>query len=214
MAQQNNGNRDAHKLYVITEVAGTLAAHLDLAELLQLVLDKITAVLEPAEFGVILFWDPSSQLFRPEAAAGPALHDRDAVMAISLKEGESITGSVFAEGKARLLSTPEEISRDMSNLHPAKRTAMSNGYGLDGMPKCAVAVPLSRDEHKYGVLVLETLVWSNLLLPLMILPFIQTLADLIALEIDRARLDAEAAITQQLQEEERLRSEVMAATFS
>jgi signal transduction histidine kinase len=43
------------------------------------------------------------------------------------------------------------------------------------------------------------------------LPFIQALADLIALEINRARLDAEAAVAQQAQEEDRLRSEVMAA---
>jgi K+-sensing histidine kinase KdpD len=200
----------AHRLHVIIEVARTLAAHLELGELLQSVLEKITAVLEPAEFGVILFWDPSSRLFRPQAASGLTLRDRDVVLAISLAEGESITGSVFADCEARLLSTPEEIAKEMSNLHPAKRTAMAKGYGLDKLPISAVAAPLCKDEYKYGVLVLETLHGPTCFSD-DDLPFIQALADLIALEIDRARLDAEAAVAQQVQEGERLRSEVMAA---
>jgi len=42
------------------------------------------------------------------------------------------------------------------------------------------------------------------------LPFVQTLADLIALEIDRARLAAEAAAIHNAQQADRLRSEVLA----
>ncbi len=210
MSVQHNDPRVAHRLHVIIEVARTLAVNLELAELLQAVLDKITEVLEPAEFGVILFWEPSTQSFQPQAAAGPALQDRDTVLGISLSEGESITGSVFTNGQARLLSEPREIAGEMANLHPAKRSAMNKGYGLEEMPLSVVAAPLRKDEHRYGVLVLETLsgpaVFSHDDLPL-----VQALADLIALEIDRDRLDAEAAITQQLQKEERLRSELMAA---
>ena len=210
MSVHHNDNHVTHKLHVITEVARTLSVPLEIADLLQSVLDKITTVLEPAEFGVILFWDPSALLFRPQAASGPALHDRDAVLAINLAEGESITGSVFAEGKARLLSTLEEVTREMSNLHPAKRTAMTKGYGLDRLPKCMAAVPLRKDEHKYGVLVLET-IHGPACFSDDDLPFIQALADLIALEIDRTRRDAEAIIAQQVKEEDRLRSEVVAA---
>ncbi|HET6444838.1 MAG TPA: ATP-binding protein [candidate division Zixibacteria bacterium] len=210
MSVNQKENRVASNLYVITEIARTLALNLELSELLQAVLDKITTVLEPAEFGVILFWDPSAHLFRPQAAAGPALHDRDALLAISLIEGESITGRVFAEGKAHLLSTAEEVAWQMSNLHPAKHTAMNSAYGLGRMPKCVVAAPLLKDKHNYGVLVLETLCgpacFSDDDLPL-----VQVLADLIALEIYRVRLGAEAAAAQQVQEEDRLRSEVMAA---
>ena len=135
MSEYHNGNYISQKLHVITEVARTLAINLELPELLQAVLEKITSVLEQAEFGVILIWDPSTQLIRPQAASGPALSDRDAVLAISLTEEESITGSVFATGKARVLTTPEEIAIEMSNLHPAKRTAMNKGYGLYGLPR-------------------------------------------------------------------------------
>jgi signal transduction histidine kinase len=64
-------------------------------------------------------------------------------------------------------------------------------------------------ENRYGVLVLETLhgpaefTESDL-------PFVQTLADLIAMAIDRARLEAEADLNHAEREADRLRSEVMA----
>ena len=94
-----NDNLVAHKLYVLTEIARTLAVNLELTELLQSVLEKITTILEPAELGVILLWDPSTRLFRPVAASGPALNDAQAALALNLAEGESITGKVFAKKK-------------------------------------------------------------------------------------------------------------------
>lgn len=203
-------NNVVPRLNVITEVARTLAAHLELAELLQSVLDKITAVLEPAEFGAILLWDPASKLFRPQAAAGPSIKDRDAILAINLAEHESITGKVFTAEEIQLFSSQSEIDQVMSNLHPAKRAAMAKAYGLEGIPVSVVAVPLCTDEHKYGVMVLETL-RGPMPFTKDDLPFIQALADLIALEIDRARLDAETAAVQKAQDADRLRSEVMAA---
>ena len=210
MSLRQNDSRIAHRLHVIIEVARTLAINLELTRFLQAVLDRMTEVLEPAEFAVILFWEPSTQSFRPQAASGSALQNLDTVLAISLSEGESITGSVFADGRARLLSEPGQIAGEMANLHPAKRTAMVEGYGLEEMPKSVVAVPLRKDEHKYGVMVLETLHGPAIFTP-DDLPFVQALADLIALEIDRDRLDAEAALNQERQKEERLRSELMAA---
>ncbi len=205
-----NDNLVGHKLHVLTEVARTLAAHLELEELLQSVLDKITTVLEPAEIGIILLWDPSTRLFHPQAASGPALRDRHTALALSLEEGESITGRVFAAGEAQLLPTSADVAREKSTLRPDKRAAMSKVYGTELLPKCAVAAPLSKDETKYGVLVLETL-HGQVCFSEGDLPFIQALADLIALEIDRARLDAEAAAAQKAKEADRLRSELMAA---
>ena len=79
MFVHKNDSRVANKYHVITEVARSLATHLDLADLLQAVLDKITAELKPAEFGVILFWDPAAKLFRPQAVSGSALRDREVV---------------------------------------------------------------------------------------------------------------------------------------
>jgi K+-sensing histidine kinase KdpD len=199
----------ARKLYVLTEIATTLAARLELIELLQSVLEKITKVLDPAELAVVLLWDQTARRFQPQAASGPALNDLQAMLSMRLVEGESITGKVFAEGKARLLSTPAEVAREKSNLRPGNRRAMSKVYGADILPKSVIAAPLTANEQRYGTLILETL-HGPASFSESDLPFVQTLADLIALEIDRNRLDAEAAAVQQAREAERLRSEVMA----
>ncbi|MBK7919661.1 MAG: hypothetical protein IPJ94_26065 [Chloroflexi bacterium] len=76
-----------NKLRAIIEVAEVLTAQLDLPQLLQSVIEKITDLLEPAEFGVILLWDPQAQVFQPQAVWGPALADRAAVLAMRLEPG-------------------------------------------------------------------------------------------------------------------------------
>jgi K+-sensing histidine kinase KdpD len=210
MSGSRNDTLVAHKLQVLTAVARTLAAHLELTDLLQSVLDEITQVIEPAEAAFILLWDPSTELLRTHVVAGGGLHDADAALSIRLQAGESITGRVFASGEAVLLRTPDEVAREMANLHPSKQAALSRAYGSNTFPSCAIAVPLHTDEQKYGVLVLENLEGHGCFTD-EDMSFIQAIADLIALEIDRARLDAETATLNQAKQADRLRSEVMAA---
>jgi signal transduction histidine kinase len=200
------------ELFILGEVARVLAARLELPELLQSVLEKITEVLAPAEFGAALLWHASEGVFRAHAVAGRAVRDHRALLELSMEAGESITGKVHAEGRARLLAEPAQVADDMSNLRPFNREAIYRAYGGEIMPISVVAAPLRTDEHGFGVLVLETLHGPDRFTQSDV-PFVQTLADLIALEIDRVRLDAEAGAIRQAQEAERLRAEVM-ATFS
>jgi len=200
------------ELFILGEVARVLAARLELIELLQSVLEKITDVLAPAEFGVVLVWDSSERLFHPRAVAGPALQYPQAVLEMSLEEDESVTGKVHAEKKACLLSTATDVAREKASMRPTNQRAMFKAYGGEILPKSVIAAPLSTSEHRYGVLVLETLHGSTVFSESDV-SFIQTLADLIALEIDRNRLDSEANTIRKAQEADRLRAEVM-ATFS
>lgn len=198
--------RRTRELHALTEVAKTLTAPLDLPTLLDAVMDKLTDVLDPAEVGAIMLWDESAGVFRPEATFG---YDQTVMREMGLRAGESITGKVFDAGTARLLTTPDEVAEAMADLRPANRAAMIRALGSHVLPRSAVAVPLRVGEHEYGVLVLETLrgpaEFSEGDLPL-----VQTLADLIALAIDRARLEAEAIAIRDAQQADRLRSEVMA----
>ncbi len=57
----------SRELHALTEISKTLTSPLDLEELLEAVLKRIQGVLEPAEVGVIMLWDQSAGLFRPEA---------------------------------------------------------------------------------------------------------------------------------------------------
>jgi K+-sensing histidine kinase KdpD len=183
---------------------------MDLPALLQLVTEKITDVLEPAELSLVMLWDPASRQFWPRAVAGGAEQNRSAIFKISLAEGESITGKVFSEGRVQLLDTPAKVMKEMLNARAVTQEAMAEIYSATGYPKSVIAAPLWAGEVRYGVLVLETLQGPSAF-STSDLPFVQALADLIALEIDRTKLDAEAAEAREVQEISRLRSEVMAA---
>jgi K+-sensing histidine kinase KdpD len=198
--------RRTRELHALTEVAKTLTAPLDLPTLLDAVMDKLTDVLDPAEVGAIMLWDESAGVFRPEATFG---YDQIVMREMGLRAGESITGKVFDGESARLLTTPGEVAEAMADMRPANRAAMTRALRSDNLPRCAIAAPLRVGDRRYGVLVLETLhgpaEFSESDVPL-----VQTLADLIALAIDRARLEAEAIAVRDAQQADRLRSEVMA----
>lgn len=201
-----NGSRLKRELHALTEVAKTLTAPLDLPVLLAAVMGKLTDVLEPADCGVIMLWDQSSGLFRSEAAFG---YDLAALREMGLRAGESITGKVHEDGQARLLATPAEVLEAMADMRPPNRSAMRRALGKDILPQSALAAPLRAGEHRFGVLVLET-VDRPARFSAEDLPFVQTLADLIAMAIDRARLEAEAEAIRDVRQADRLRSEVMA----
>jgi K+-sensing histidine kinase KdpD len=97
----------------------------------------------------------------------------------------------------------------MADMRPANRKVNARALGTDALPKCTIAAPLTVGDQKYGVLVLETLK-SQAEFELTDLPFVQTIADLIALAIDRARLEAKADAIRSARQADRLRSEVMA----
>jgi K+-sensing histidine kinase KdpD len=183
---------------------------MELPALLQSVIEKITDVLDPAELGLVMLWDPTTHLFWPRAVAGTSANDLSEVFKISLKENESITGKVFTEGRAQLLNTPATVMNEKLNVRPETQKAMAQIYGQSRYPISVIAAPLQAGETRYGVLVLETL-QGETSFSANDLPFVQALADLIALEIDRAKLDAEAAAAHEAREANRLRSEVMAA---
>jgi K+-sensing histidine kinase KdpD len=104
------------------------------------------------------------------------------------------------------------VADAMSGNRPDTRAIMDNLYGPGKLPLSVITAPISAGDHKYGVLVLETLHGPNFFTESDI-SFVKTLADLIGLEIDRVRLDAVAAAIRKSDETERLRAELM-ATFS
>jgi K+-sensing histidine kinase KdpD len=190
----------------LTEVAKTLVSPVELPQLLDAVLRTIVRVVEQADLGAIMLWDQAAGLFRAEAAFG---YDLQALKEIGLRAGESITGKVFDEGKARFLNSPTEVAEAMADLRQANRAAMRRSIGVETMPRCALAAPIGLGEEKLGVLVLESLDENRAFVE-RDLPFIQTLADLIALAIDRYRLETRAEALREARRFENVRAEALA----
>src|SRR5512133_3206401 len=119
------------QLHALTEISKTLTLPLELPELLNLVLRKITGVIPPAEVGTVMLWDESSGLFRPVAAFG---FDFQYFKQIGLRAGESITGKAYDCDKAYLLKTHAEIAAAMANMRPANRAVYARSLGTDDLP--------------------------------------------------------------------------------
>ncbi len=202
--------RLTRELQALTAVAKILTSRLELPELLQAVMAAVVDVLEPAETGAVMLWDHEAGLFRAAAAFG---YDLTLLKTVGLRAGESITGQVFDSGQARLLATPAEAAAAVANMRCANRVAMARALALgpdaDAPPRCAVAAPLVMNGEKLGVLVLETWTRPTAFRPADV-PFVQTLADLLALAIGQARLAAKADAVRVAREAERLRRELVA----
>ncbi len=194
------------ELYALTEVAKTLTLPLELPELLNAVMQKIIGVIEPAEVGAVMLWDQSSGLFRPSAVFG---YDLGVLGELGLRAGESVTGKVFDEGVVRLFSTPEQVATAMEDMRPSNRMVMARALGTGALPRCTFAAPISVGKQKLGVLVLET-IQGPAFFSEVDMPFLQTIADLIALAIDRDRLAAQADAIREERRAERMRSEILA----
>ncbi len=210
MSVPNGNEHHSDQLNILAEVAKTLTTPADLPELLEAVINKITEVLAPADFGVVLLWNPSERLFHPQAAGGQDFRNLQALRQLELPEGEGITGKVHTEGMARILSTPADIAEMIAAIRPANRSGRGQVYDFDKLPQSMVVVPLCANDHKFGVLVLGTL-HGPAVFAQSDVPFIQTLADLIALAIDRALLEAEAIAIRAEKQTDRFKAEALAA---
>jgi len=198
--------RQADELQALTEVTKALVAPRELPELLDAVMRTIARVLQPPEVGAIMLWDHPAGVFRPAAAIG---YDLETLKEIGLRAGESITGKVFDAGQARLLAAPDEAARAMADLRPFNREVLARSIGREPRLGSAVAAPISAGEQRFGVLVLESLSPERPFTPESV-PFVQILADLVALAIDRERLAQRADAVREARRAERTRSEVLA----
>ncbi len=198
--------RLARELHALTEVSKTLASPLELPALLEAVLRRMVEVVEQADVGTVMLWEASAGVFRAEAAFG---FDLEALKEVALRSGESITGKVFDAGQARLLATPEEVAEAMADMRPFNREAFARSVGSGSLPRAVLAAPIATRERKHGVLILETLN-ADEAFAAADLPFIQTLADLIGLAIDRHYLEAQLGTLRDARQTEYLRAEIMA----
>src|SRR5688572_19494159 len=123
MPTNSRGKRQINQLYVLTEVAKALTTSLPLPALLEAVMERITEVLAPAEFGVVLLWDSSAGLFRPQAVCGSGFPNLQVLRQLSLQEGESVTGKVYTQGETVVLNDAAAIVEMMADLRLTNRAA-------------------------------------------------------------------------------------------
>jgi len=154
MNSEARASRRGIELKVLTRVAKALATPSPLPELLQAVMGEISLLLAPSEYGLLLLWDPSEGLFRPQAVCGDGIPNPESLTALALRRGEAITGKVFETGQSQALLSTEAVRAWMVDMQPRNREAFQRALGDGDRPSGVVATPLSAGENRYGVLLL------------------------------------------------------------
>jgi len=153
----------------------------------------------------LLLQDPSDGRLTVRAAQG---YDLTTLEQIRLAPGESLWGKVFQTGQTELYPVPEAIAAAMADMTPANREMFSAAtIGLK-QPQSAICLSLITDQTKVGVLTLENRHRPESFVPAD-LPFLQGVADLIALSVKNAHLSEERQAAQVLEEANRLKSELI-----
>jgi signal transduction histidine kinase len=193
------------RLLTISELAKISVTEHETQAMLQRLLACLVETFEPAETGVLLLYDPSEERLAVKATHG---YDLAKLQQIRIAPGEARCGRAFQTGQPELYSTPETIAAAIANIAPVNREIVTEAaVGLNEL-QSAVCIPLISGETKVGVLMLENLHEVNAFAPID-LPFLQTVADLIALSIEGARLREDFQSAQALSEANRLKAELI-----
>ncbi|MBC7264607.1 MAG: GAF domain-containing protein [Chloroflexi bacterium] len=192
-------------LSIVFEIAKTLATEQDLEAIVTRVLSSIIEIAGVADAGIVLLYDSSDGWLKVEAAQG---YDLSILKQVRLASGESMIGKVFQTGQAELYSTPEAVVAAMANMTPSNHEIFRKATIGLGQPLSAVCIPLTVDQTRIGVLVLENLCQSTKFTSTD-LDFLQGVADLIALSITNCRLREERQSAQVLSEANRLKAELI-----
>jgi signal transduction histidine kinase len=193
------------RLLTISEMAKISVTEHASEIMLQRLLACLVEAFEAAEAGVLFIYDPADERLVAEAAQG---YDLAKLHEIRIAPGEARCGRVFQTGKPELYSTPETIAAAMANMTLANHEIATAAKAGLLEPRSAMCIPLISGETKVGVLMLENLHDANRFVHAD-LPFLQTVADLIALSIEGVRLREDFQSAQALSEANRLKAELI-----
>lgn len=193
------------RLSTIFEVAKILASGYDLGQMLPRFLSCLIATWEAADTGVLQLYDAQTERLSVAAVEG---YDLNYMKKICLAPGEAMVGSVLVTGQAQIYPTPESIAWARANLSEENRKWFQAAGADKYLPLSAVCIPLIAGQTKVGALMLENRRRPNSFTQEDI-PFLQAVADLIALAIENARLRQELQVTRALEEGNRLKAEII-----
>jgi signal transduction histidine kinase len=193
------------RLSAIFEIAKIVVTEQELDRMLPRLLLCLTETLEAAETGILEIYDPLEGCLIVHSALG---YDLDTLRQIRLAPGEAMGGLAFESGQIQFCPHPEAIAAARDNLGPRNRELFEMATRSLREPLSAVCIPLITSQTKVGALVLE-----NRGKPGSFdredIPFLQAVADLVALSIENVRLRKELQDTQALEEANRLKAELI-----
>jgi len=189
------------RLSAIFEIAHLLAGQHDLETMLPRFLSCLIATLRAAETGILLLYEPEHDWLVVKDAQGTDLR---VLSQIHVVPGEAMSGRAFQSGKSAVYPDPAAIAAVRANMSPTNQRLFEQATAaLDG-PQCAACVPLIAGTTRIGVLILENRSEPGHFRE--DLPFLEAVAQLIAVPIENTRLREELQRVRALEEANRLKA--------
>jgi signal transduction histidine kinase len=195
----------SQRLLTISEIAKISVTEHSTERMLPKLLACLIETFEVAETGVLLLYDPEEETLSVQAAYG---YDLARLEQLRIAPGEARCGKAFQMGQPELYPSPDSIAAATANMTSTNAQIVRAATAGSKSPQSAVCIPLISGENKVGVLMLENLHTANSFTPAN-LPFMQTIADLVALSVESARLREDIQSAQALSEANRLKAELI-----
>src|SRR5204863_405716 len=190
--------RSVSELQVLNEVGQAVSSSLDLETVLGTVIARAVRLAE-ADSGTLYQLDEAEGVFGPRANFGVSDEMIEALRGLHITLGDGPVGACAAE------RAPVQVT----DVETSSRIGIVWGHGI----RSVIAVPLLRDEHVTGALVIRRKVAGEFAPSTVRL--LQTLASQSVLAIENARLFKESqAKSEQLAEARKLKSQVLANKFT
>lgn len=194
---------------ILAEIAKTLTTHAELTGLFPDVVKQVTNNFPPAEFGLILLWDPIERVLRVEASYGQEITNNEYLHSMTFQESESLPGMAYTTKKTLLLSSPSSIEEARKALGPKNKALMSKIIEPGNTLHSILALPISTQVKKYGVLILGV-VRDITHFSEADQAFLEIIADLIARSIERSLKESEKALSRETEQVTQMRAEALA----
>lgn len=198
-------NHTDSRLSIILEIARTLVTESQPDTMLPVLLTNLVQTMEAAEAGLIEIYDPAQDVLNIAGAIG---FDPAPLAELKLSPGEAMGGTALQTGQTELYPTPQAIEQARQSLTLPHRVLLEQATNGLPPPLSAICVPLITSGVKIGALVLENRSRPYGFAPDDV-PFLETVADLIALANENARLRQELEETQAMQQANRLKAELI-----
>jgi GAF domain-containing protein len=155
---------------------------MDPEAIIKSLLDSSRRVLPHAHAGVVLIWNPKTEMLIPRAASGYA--DNNSMMEINYRPGEALPGHTFMNKNARRV---DEINFARDYNLSAENLALYRQATGGRLPVSSLLVPIVSSDQNLGLLVLDNFNTSSAFRP-EDEALLFSLAQQIALSLDNLRL--------------------------
>ncbi len=176
-----NSEKGLRSLIKATKV---LTSTRDLDEVLNVLINEVTHVIEGADGAVFFIYDDKTNKLIPKSAAG---FDMNYLKYIHLNPDEGMTGKTFTSKRPQVFTTENDTSYGMSNIDTENQKLYQKALGKLQYPTSTICAPLLSNKDCIGVLTIDSFS-DNVHFTDLDLSLLQTFANQAIIAIENAKL--------------------------